>query len=72
MAAEQARLDALPLPARPGLLQQPAWSAFRSASFGHGEFELLNNTHAHFTWHENKDGEPVVSDEYYVVNTQAQ
>lgn len=54
------------------LPQQPTWSAFRSASFGHGEFELLNNTHAHFTWHENKDGEPVVSDEYYVINTQAQ
>jgi acid phosphatase type 7 len=50
-------------------LKTPSWSAFHSASFGHGEFEILNATHGHFTWHQNAQQEPVVSDETYVINT---
>jgi len=41
---------------------QPAYSAFREASFGHGLFEVHNATHAAWAWHRNQDGEPVVGD----------
>ena len=34
---------------------QPAWSAFRQASYGHGELEVPNATHMHWTWHQNPD-----------------
>jgi hypothetical protein len=47
---------------------QPAWSAYRDATWGHGEFVFVNNTHAQWTWHRNQDNEPIVQDEYYVVN----
>lgn len=30
--------------------EQPAWSAYREPSFGHGTLELLNTTHARWTW----------------------
>jgi hypothetical protein len=48
----------------------PAWSAFHSAQFGHGEFVIVNATHAHWTWHRNADSESTVADEVFVVNTQ--
>jgi hypothetical protein len=48
-----------------------ATSAFRSAVFGHGEFELVNATHAHWTWHRNADDEAVVADSVFVVNPTA-
>jgi len=35
---------------------QPWWSAFRESSYGHGEFDLVNATHAHWVWHRNDDG----------------
>ena len=47
-------------------LKTPSWSAFHKASFGHGQFAILNATHAHWTWHENSNGESQISDEYYV------
>ena len=47
----------------------PAWSAFHSAQFGHGELALLNATHAHWTWHRNADAETVVADEVFVDNS---
>ena len=45
-----------------------ATSAFHSAVFGHGEFEIVNATHAHWTWHRNQDNEAVVADSVFVVN----
>lgn len=53
-------------PASTWLSPQPAWSAFREASFGHGLLDVVNATHAHWTWHRNQDGEPVVSDDAWI------
>merc|ERR1711879_104623 len=38
------------LPGRNGLAQ-PEWSSFRQGSFGAGQVEYLNSTHAAFKWH---------------------
>ena len=46
----------------------PAWSAFHSATCGHGELTIANATHAHWTWHRNQDPEPTVADDVWVVN----
>ena len=46
----------------------PAWSAFHSAQFGHGEIKFVNATHAQWTWHRNADNEKVVADSAWVVN----
>lgn len=35
--------------------RQPDWSAFRESSFGHGILEVMNSTHALWTWHRNQD-----------------
>jgi len=35
---------------------QPAWSAFRQASYGHGELEVVNATALHWTWHQVRGG----------------
>lgn len=50
-------------------LATPAYSAFHSAVFGHGELQLVNRTHAHWTWHRNQDDEKVITDDYYVINS---
>ncbi|KAL3812381.1 hypothetical protein ACJIZ3_013649 [Penstemon smallii] len=34
---------------------QPEWSAYRESSFGHGILEVMNSTHALWTWHRNQD-----------------
>ena len=52
-----------------GYLKQPAWSAYREASFGHGILSVLNATHASWTWHRDQDGERVVSDSVAVVRS---
>ena len=49
---------------------QPAWSAFRQASYGHGELQTINATHMHWTWHQNPDLEPKVADELWIVKGQ--
>jgi hypothetical protein len=49
---------------------QPTWSAFRQASYGHGELEVINATTLHWTWHQNPDLEPTVADELYIVKGQ--
>lgn len=46
--------------------EQPEWSAFREASFGHGVFNVVNSTHALWGWHRNDDDEPVVSDKVWI------
>ncbi|KAK1283610.1 Purple acid phosphatase 18 [Acorus calamus] len=45
---------------------KPEWSAFREASFGHGELEIVNSTHAYWGWHRNDDDEPVKSDSVWI------
>jgi hypothetical protein len=37
------------------LSPQPVWSAFRQASYGHGELTVFNSTHMHWDWHQNPD-----------------
>ncbi|KAL2345214.1 hypothetical protein Fmac_006499 [Flemingia macrophylla] len=41
---------------------KPKISIFREASFGHGVFEVVNASHALWTWHKNDNDEAVVSD----------
>ena len=50
-------------------LAQPAWSAYREASFGHGILSVLNGTHASWAWHRDQDGERVISDSVVVVRS---
>ncbi|WVZ88366.1 hypothetical protein U9M48_034896 [Paspalum notatum var. saurae] len=50
---------------------QPAISAFREASFGHGRLEVVNATHALWTWHRNDDDEPVVADQVLITSLAA-
>uniref|UniRef100_A0A0D3HIB6 Purple acid phosphatase n=1 Tax=Oryza barthii TaxID=65489 RepID=A0A0D3HIB6_9ORYZ len=47
---------------------QPAASAFREASFGHGRLEVVNATHALWTWHRNDDDEAVVADQAWITS----
>ncbi|CAA7394417.1 unnamed protein product [Spirodela intermedia] len=47
---------------------QPDWSAFREASFGHGELKIVNGTHSLWTWHRNDDDEPVRSDQVWITS----
>lgn len=47
---------------------QPAYSAYREASFGHGIFEIKNRTHAHFGWHRNEDAYSVEADSKWFYN----
>ena len=37
--------------------EQPPWSAFREASFGHGTLEIVNETHAEWIWYRNDASE---------------
>ncbi|KAI3471827.1 hypothetical protein Pfo_028480 [Paulownia fortunei] len=45
---------------------QPTISAFREPSFGHGQFWVVNATHAVWTWHRNDDDVSVASDEIWL------
>jgi hypothetical protein len=46
---------------------QPDWSAFRQASYGYGELNVLNSTHTLWQWHQNQDLQPTVADQFWVV-----
>jgi hypothetical protein len=46
---------------------QPEWSAFRQASYGHGELNVVNSTHTLFQWHQNNDLSPVIADELWII-----
>eukprot|EP00250_Pteridium_aquilinum_P009915 c19024_g1_i1 orf=45-1793(+) len=50
---------------------QPDWSALRDSSFGHGILEVLNATHALWTWHRNQDVYEAehYGDQIYIVRT---
>ncbi|XP_022925943.1 probable purple acid phosphatase 20 [Cucurbita moschata] len=43
---------------------KPTISVFREASFGHGQFEVSDATHAQWTWHRNDDDVAVVGDSF--------
>ncbi|KAG0489008.1 hypothetical protein HPP92_007819 [Vanilla planifolia] len=45
---------------------QPSVSLFREASFGHGRLDVVNATHALWTWHRNDDEEDVVADSAWI------
>ncbi|KAJ7976105.1 Purple acid phosphatase [Quillaja saponaria] len=45
---------------------KPEISIFREASFGHGQFEVVNATHALWTWHRNDDDEAVAGDSVWL------
>ncbi|KAJ3703568.1 hypothetical protein LUZ61_007273 [Rhynchospora tenuis] len=47
---------------------QPAISLFREASFGHGRFDVVNATHALWTWHRNDDDVAVVTDQVWITS----
>jgi len=51
---------------------QPEWSAFRQASYGHGELNVVNATHAYWQWYQNADLTPLVPDSYWYVKGSAQ
>jgi hypothetical protein len=46
--------------------QFPEWEAFREYSFGHGVFDIVNATHAQWTWHRNHDKESVFADSVWL------
>lgn len=47
---------------------QPAWSAFRNATWGHGRFVVLNATHSEWTWHMNDAPTTDAQDSYVLLN----
>lgn len=50
-------------------LAQPAWSAFRLAEYGSGVLNVLNATHAAWSWLRNVDGQGKVFDSTTLINT---
>lgn len=45
---------------------------FREASFGHGQLQVVNGTHALWTWHRNQDeSEAVASDTIWLTSLSA-
>ncbi|XP_076884591.1 putative purple acid phosphatase 20 [Bidens hawaiensis] len=47
---------------------QPMISAFREASFGHGQFEVVNASHAKWSWHRNEDDVSVHADSVSIIS----
>eukprot|EP01018_Ginkgo_biloba_P017315 Gb_14854 [translate_table: standard] len=47
---------------------QPAYSAFREASYGHAMLETKNYTHAYYYWNRNEDGVSNTSDSFWFYN----
>jgi len=54
-------------PACPWYQQVPDWEDIREYSFGHGVLAIKNETHAHWTWHRNQDGENVMADDAWLL-----
>ena len=46
---------------------QPLWSAYRMASYGHGELTAFNSSVLQFEWHQNQDLSPVVADTVTII-----
>ncbi|XP_039133133.1 probable purple acid phosphatase 20 [Dioscorea cayenensis subsp. rotundata] len=51
---------------------QPVISLFREASFGHGQFSVVNATHAQWSWHRNDDDEQVIADQIWLTSLVSQ
>jgi len=51
----------------PEYFQQPAWSAYREAAFGHGALSIHNATHMYWGWHRIVDEEPTIGDHVWIV-----
>ncbi|XP_021728734.1 probable purple acid phosphatase 20 [Chenopodium quinoa] len=47
---------------------KPDISLFREASFGHGQLQVVNSTHAQWTWHRNEDDQPIISDSVWLTS----
>ncbi|KAK8543244.1 hypothetical protein V6N13_136227 [Hibiscus sabdariffa] len=47
---------------------QPDYSAFREPSYGHSTLEIMNRTHALYTWHRNDDGKKVPVESFVLHN----
>ncbi|XP_002528725.3 probable purple acid phosphatase 20 [Ricinus communis] len=47
---------------------KPEISIFREPSFGHGQLEVVNATHAQWTWHRNDNDEQVPSDSIWLTS----
>ncbi|XP_071742226.1 bifunctional purple acid phosphatase 26-like [Rutidosis leptorrhynchoides] len=47
---------------------QPDYSAFREASYGHATLEIMNKTHAIYTWNRNDEGMSFVADSLVLEN----
>lgn len=45
-------------------------SAYRLATYGHGEILIANSTHAHWSWHENPDAESKAMDDLWIIKGQ--
>ncbi|KAF3441683.1 hypothetical protein FNV43_RR15598 [Rhamnella rubrinervis] len=41
-------------------------SLYREPTFGHGRLRVVNETHAHWSWHRNNDSNAVVADEVWL------
>ena len=46
---------------------QPAWSAFREPTYGHGVLTFMNSTTALWQWNRNIDSEAVIGDSVYII-----
>ena len=51
-------------------LKTPAVSAFHQATYGHSEVQVLNSTHALWTWHTNPDAEEKTEDSVWLIKGQ--
>ncbi|XP_056691106.1 probable purple acid phosphatase 20 isoform X2 [Spinacia oleracea] len=45
---------------------KPEISIFREASFGHGQLQVVNSTHAQWTWHRNEDSLSIATDSIWL------
>ncbi|KAJ9542585.1 hypothetical protein OSB04_029091 [Centaurea solstitialis] len=45
---------------------RPSISLYREASFGHGRLRMMNETHAHWSWHCNDDSVAFVADDVWL------
>ncbi|CAH9095501.1 unnamed protein product [Cuscuta epithymum] len=52
-------------------MEQPKISLFREASFGHGMLEVVNASHAKWTWHRNEDDEAITADSVWIKSLSA-
>ncbi|KAJ4850525.1 putative purple acid phosphatase 20 [Turnera subulata] len=50
---------------------KPEISVFREASFGHGQLEVVNATHAKWSWHRNDNDERVEADSVWLASLSA-